>query len=71
MDWAHKTECCGASLVTSRPEVGNRMLYEILRNAKEAGAECKPPAPVWNEPDMRQGAVEKSLIPSLIYPFTM
>jgi heterodisulfide reductase subunit B len=61
LDWAHKTECCGASLVTSRPEVGNRMLYEILRNAKEVGAECIVTAcPLCGmNLDMRQGAVEK------------
>ncbi|NLN86867.1 MAG: disulfide reductase, partial [Syntrophomonadaceae bacterium] len=25
IDWSHKTECCGAALVTSRPDVGNPM----------------------------------------------
>lgn len=61
LDWSHKTECCGAALVTSRPDVGNRMLYEILRNAKEAGAECIVTAcPLCGmNLDMRQGAVEK------------
>jgi len=61
LDWSHKTECCGASLVTSRPEVGNRMLYQILRNAKEAGAECIVTAcPLCGmNLDMRQGQVEK------------
>lgn len=61
LDWAHKTECCGASLVTSRPDVGNNMLYQILRNAKEAGAECIVTAcPLCGmNLDMRQAAVEK------------
>lgn len=40
VDWSHKTECCGASLATSRPDVGRKMIYEILRNARDAGAEC-------------------------------
>jgi len=61
LDWAYKTECCGASLLTSRPEVGNTMLYEVLRNAQEVGAECIVTAcPLCGmNLDMRQGAGEK------------
>lgn len=61
LEWSHKTECCGAALVTSRPEVGNRMLYQILRNAQEAGAECIVTAcPLCGmNLDMRQAAIEK------------
>ncbi len=41
LDWSHKVECCGAAMVTSRPDVGgNRMLYHVLQGAKESGAEC-------------------------------
>lgn len=61
VDWSHKTECCGASLVTSRPDVGNEMLYKVLRNAKESGAECivtACPLCMLNL-DMRQAAIEK------------
>lgn len=61
IDWSYKTECCGAALVTSRPDVGNRMLYNVLRNAQESGAECIVTAcPLCGlNLDMRQAAVEK------------
>ena len=38
IDWAYKTECCGASLMVSRPEVGGRMVAKILDMAKRVGA---------------------------------
>ena len=62
VDWAFKTECCGAALATSRPDVGTRMIYEVLRNAREAGAECivtACPLCMMNL-DMRQKAAEKA-----------
>ncbi len=40
VDWSHKIECCGAALATSSPEIGQKMIYEVLRAAHEAGAEC-------------------------------
>lgn len=40
VDWSHKVECCGAALATSRPEIGRRMVFEVLRAARDAGAEC-------------------------------
>jgi heterodisulfide reductase subunit B len=61
VDWSHKTECCGAALATSRPDVGGRMIYEILKNASEAGAECivtACPLCMMNL-DMRQAGTEK------------
>lgn len=61
VDWSHKVECCGAALVTSRPDVGMRMLYRVLKDAQESGAECivtACPLCMLNL-DMRQAAVEK------------
>jgi Heterodisulfide reductase, subunit B len=61
VEWSHKTECCGAALVTSRPDVGMNMLYRVLKDAKESGAECLVtacPLCMLNL-DMRQAAVEK------------
>lgn len=61
VEWSHKTECCGAALATSRPDVGKRMIYEVLRNAQGAGAECLVtacPLCMMNL-DMRQAGVEK------------
>ena len=60
--WSHQTECCGASLVTSRPDVGLRMSYTILKNALEQGADSIVTAcPLCHmNLDMRQSQVEKS-----------
>lgn len=61
IEWSHKTECCGAALVTSRPDVGNPMLYRVLKDAKESGAECivtACPLCMLNL-DMRQTGIEK------------
>ena len=62
VEWAHKTECCGAALATSRPDVGKSMIYEILKNAQTAGAQCivtACPLCMMNL-DMRQASVEKA-----------
>lgn len=61
IEWSHKTECCGAALVTSRPDVGNPMLYRVFKDAKESGAECivtACPLCMLNL-DMRQAGIEK------------
>lgn len=63
VDWPYKTECCGAALATSRPDIGSRMIYEVIRNAQAAGAECivtACPLCMLNL-DMRQAKVEKNL----------
>ena len=63
VDWPYKTECCGAALATSRPDIGSRMIYEVIQNAKEAGAECiitACPLCMLNL-DMRQAKVEKTM----------
>jgi len=40
VDWAFKTECCGASLQITRPDTGKPMVEKILKNARENGAEA-------------------------------
>ena len=46
VEWPYKTECCGAALATSRPDIGSRMIYEVIRNARAAGLNVlSPPAP--------------------------
>lgn len=56
VDWAFKTECCGAAHATAKSEVGLPMIEKILRAAKEAGADCIATAcPLcMNNLDMRQ-----------------
>lgn len=61
VEWSHKTECCGAALATSRPDIGKKMIYEVIRNARAAGAECMVtacPLCMMNL-DMRQAGVAK------------
>lgn len=40
LDWSYKTECCGASLSVSQPEVVYKLCHDILKDAKERGAEA-------------------------------
>ena len=40
VDWAFKTECCGASLQVTRPSFGKPMVERILKNAQANGAEA-------------------------------
>lgn len=70
VDWSFKTECCGAALVTSRPDVGNPMLAKVMQNAKENGAECivtACPLCMLNL-DMRQKSAEKAVKSSFNLP---
>ncbi len=63
VDWPYKTECCGAALATSRPDIGSKIIYEVIRNAKDAGAECivtACPLCMLNL-DMRQAKVAKTM----------
>lgn len=38
--WAYKTECCGAGHVVAKPDVGRKMIHDIVHNAKINGAEA-------------------------------
>ena len=40
VDWAFKTECCGAGLPLARPDIVHRLSHRILVQAKQAGADC-------------------------------
>ncbi|MGI6106160.1 MAG: CoB--CoM heterodisulfide reductase iron-sulfur subunit B family protein [Raoultibacter sp.] len=40
VDWAFKTECCGASLQVTEPSAGRPMVEKILHNAVANGAEA-------------------------------
>ncbi len=40
LDWSYKTECCGASLAVSQPEVVLKLCHDILTDAKARGAEA-------------------------------
>lgn len=40
IEWPYKTECCGASFSITRTETVKRLSGEILRMAKQSGADC-------------------------------
>ena len=61
VDWAFKTECCGAGLGVTQTDICLEMTYRILQNAKEMGADSIVTAcPVCHlNLDMRQKTIEK------------
>ncbi|MEW6751490.1 MAG: CoB--CoM heterodisulfide reductase iron-sulfur subunit B family protein [Candidatus Latescibacterota bacterium] len=40
LPWSYKTDCCGASLTLTRPDVVLRLVDQLLLMAAEAGADC-------------------------------
>jgi len=40
VNWSYKTDCCGGSLVLSRPDVVRRLIRKLFDMAIEAGADC-------------------------------
>ena len=62
IEWPFKTECCGASFSITRTDTVKRLCGEILRMAKESGAECIAVAcPLCQTNlDLRQSDIEKS-----------
>jgi len=40
VDWPYKTECCGAGLSMSQPEVVERLTARLISMARAAGADC-------------------------------
>ena len=40
LPWSYKTDCCGASLTLTRPDVVSRLVDRLMVMAEEAGAEC-------------------------------
>lgn len=35
-----KTKCCGGLMMTTQPEIGKKLTGELLKNAKQSGADC-------------------------------
>lgn len=40
IDWPYKTDCCGASLMLSRPDMGYKMVAKMLDMARRVGAQA-------------------------------
>jgi len=39
-DWSYKTDCCGSSLMFTRPDIAKKLTAKLLDMAVEAGADC-------------------------------
>jgi heterodisulfide reductase subunit B len=39
-NWSYKTDCCGGSLILTRPDIAWKLVQKILDMAAEAGADC-------------------------------
>ncbi|MFC1864646.1 CoB--CoM heterodisulfide reductase iron-sulfur subunit B family protein [Chloroflexota bacterium] len=39
-DWSYKTDCCGGSLMFTRPDIAKKLTGKLLDMATEAGANC-------------------------------
>ncbi len=61
LPWPYKTECCGASLGMTKEEACTKLCNDILKVAKDSGADCIVAAcPLCQQNlDMRQISVEK------------
>jgi heterodisulfide reductase subunit B len=61
LPWPYKTECCGASTALTQEDVCTKLCNDILRIAKDSGADCIAAAcPMCQQNlDMRQVSVEK------------
>lgn len=40
VDWAFKTECCGAGMPFARPDIVLKLSHRLLKQARAAGADC-------------------------------
>jgi heterodisulfide reductase subunit B len=40
IDWSYKTDCCGAGLAVSRPDIIDTLVQRLFDRALKAGAEC-------------------------------
>ena len=63
LDWAFKTECCGAGFSVSRTDIVAKLSGNILKDAADRGAEAVIVAcPLCQSNlDMRRGAINKTL----------
>ncbi len=61
IDWAYKTECCGAAFSLTRSDIVRKLSFEILKEAKQLGADAIAAAcPLCHANlDMRQEEIEK------------
>ena len=70
IDWPHKTDCCGGSLLLSRPDIVAKLTGNLIQNAEQAGANCIVTAcPLCQANiDTKQGDISKDLGREVRFP---
>lgn len=70
IDWAFKTECCGAGLSVSRTDLVGRLSGNILKDASDRGAEAVIVAcPMCHSNlDMRRSTINRHLMEPITIP---
>jgi heterodisulfide reductase subunit B len=68
--WSYKTDCCGGSLMLSRPDIVARLSGKLIQMAEEAGANCIATAcPLCQANlDTKQGMISKNLERKIHFP---
>lgn len=68
--WSYKTDCCGGSLMLSRPDIVVQLSGKLIQMAEEAGANCIATAcPLCQANlDTKQGMISKNLEREIHFP---
>lgn len=68
--WSYKTDCCGGSLMLSRPDIVAELSGKLIQMAEEAGANCIATAcPLCQANlDTKQGVISKDLEREIHFP---
>jgi len=68
--WSYKTDCCGGSLMLSRPDIVAQLSGKLIQMAEEAGADCMATAcPLCQANlDTKQGVISKDLKREIHFP---
>ena len=68
--WSYKTDCCGGSLMLSRPDIVAQLSGKLIQMAEEAGANCIATAcPLCQANlDTKQGVISKDLEREIHFP---
>jgi heterodisulfide reductase subunit B len=68
--WSYKTDCCGGSLMLSRPDIVTELSGKLIQKAEEAGADCMVTAcPLCQANlDTKQGMMSKNWGRKVLFP---
>jgi heterodisulfide reductase subunit B len=68
--WSYKTDCCGGSLMLSRPDIVAQLSGQLIQQAEESGADCIVTAcPLCQANlDTKQAVISKNLEREVHFP---